>query len=152
MFDGGVDSVQGGDGQDPVENTISDNTRELPSAVIPRMLQNIINISFHQLKGTERTFPVIIHIIMIPNAQQSTSRPVSQPKSISGASHHSRALGAVPRCLSSIVGGTFGRVAITMACSNPLMQTCPFTRKRIVVGRRSLCITPAPCMKEMPDA
>lgn len=99
----------------------------------------------------QRTFPVIIHIKTAPNAQQSTSSPISQPKSISGASHHSRTLAGTPRCLSSIDGGIFGRVAITMACSNPLMQTCPFTRKSTVVGRISLCIIPALCMKEMPD-
>ena len=88
---------------------------------------------------------------MTPNAQQSTSSPISQPRSISGASHHSRALASTPRCLSSMDGGAFGRVAITMACSNPLIQMCPFTRNRMVVGRTSLCIIPARCMKEMPD-
>jgi hypothetical protein len=49
-------------------------------------------------------------------------------------------------------GGTFWRMGITTACSNPLMQTCPFTRKRTVDGRISLCIMPALCMKAMPDA
>ena len=101
--------------------------------------------------GARCTFPVVIHIRRIPNAQQSTSSPISQPKSISGASHHSRELASKPCCLSSIHGGTFGLVAITMACSKPLRQTCPFTRKRTVEGRMLLCIMPALCMKEMPD-